>query len=35
MAAKNINQAQAEKIRLEEDQRHERRLREAKHGAHK
>jgi len=35
LAAKNVNLAQAEKIRLEEDQRYQRRLREAKHGAHK
>lgn len=32
LAAKNINVAQAEKIRLEEDQRYQRKLREAKHG---
>ena len=35
LAAKNVNLAQAEKIRLEEDQRYQRKLREAKHGAHK
>ena len=32
LAAKNISLAQAEKIRLEEAQRRERKLREAKHG---
>ena len=34
LAAKDIKKAQAEKIRLEEQQRYERKLREAVHGKH-